>query len=315
MDSEAFVQLALNILQCSQKELATKLGVSPTQISKWKKGEHMSVELEKKFRTLTGIDDENPVFVLSAGSLENALKWKKLILHLAEFAQFDAQTGYDTEPLNDEYGLLGIETFQALLDMGVTIPDHFPSELDFDYEDNEDKFSELLEENPYLIIIYEIFCSLNNVYGFYAAYINELILDDELGLYETDACNIEPCLLRLAASKIEDKREFTPKFAKFKFQIRQDYEEWLTIVKDRAFRAGIPLRAELMNLVYASENDLMNEAEAESLGFNTSRIHPDIYMNELLVGMRVIHQVLPAILKKLGIEEEFELDSSILRLD
>jgi hypothetical protein len=36
-------------------------------------------------------------------------------------------------------------------------------------------------------------------------------------------------------------------------------------------------------------------------------------MNELLVGMRVIHQVLPAIMKKLGIDEEFKLDTSELR--
>ena len=40
MDSEALVKLALSHLQCSQKELATRLDVSPTQITKWKKGEH-----------------------------------------------------------------------------------------------------------------------------------------------------------------------------------------------------------------------------------------------------------------------------------
>ncbi|MCU6496396.1 hypothetical protein LPN04_01160 [Rugamonas sp. A1-17] len=64
-----------------------------------------------------------------------------------------------------------------------------------------------------------------------------------------------------------------------------------------------------MNLVRSSHGELGHEAEAESLGFNSSRIHPDIYMNEPLVGMRVIHQVLPVIMKKLGIDEEFELDS------
>ena len=48
MRSEALVQLALNTLSCSQKELAMRLGVSPTQISKWKKGEHMSFEMEVK---------------------------------------------------------------------------------------------------------------------------------------------------------------------------------------------------------------------------------------------------------------------------
>ena len=51
-------------------------------------------------------------------------------------------------------------------------------------------------------------------------------------------------------------------------------------------------------------------AERQSLGLNNSNLHPDIYMNELLVGMRAIHQVLPAIIKKLGIEEEFQFDQS-----
>lgn len=120
--------------------------------------------------------------------------------------------------------------------------------------------------------------------------------------------------MSLAACKVEVKEEFAPKLGEFKREVTKDYKEWINIVKDRAFRAGVPLRAELLNLVYDSNDDLGHEAEAESLGFNASKVHPDIYMNELLVGMRVIHQVLPAILKKLGIDEEFQLDRSELQI-
>jgi len=69
-----------------------------------------------------------------------------------------------------------------------------------------------------------------------------------------------------------------------------------------------------MDLVFDSHDELGRAAEAHSLGFDQNRLHPDIYMNELLTGMRVIHQVLPALIKKLGIEDEFELDTSELRL-
>jgi hypothetical protein len=84
-------------------------------------------------------------------------------------------------------------------------------------------------------------------------------------------------------------------------------------VKDKSFRAGAPLRAELMDMVNDDHDSLGHTAEAEALGFNAARLHPDIYMNELLQGMRTIHQVLPAIMKKLGMDEkDFVLDRSEL---
>lgn len=85
-------------------------------------------------------------------------------------------------------------------------------------------------------------------------------------------------------------------------------------MKDAAFRAGTPLKAELLDMVANDAGELGHAAEAESLGFNAGRLHPDIYMNELLVGMRMIHQVLPAILNKLEIKD-FEFDESNLRID
>jgi transcriptional regulator with XRE-family HTH domain len=317
MDSEAaLVELALKTLSCSQKELALRLGVSPTQISKWKSGEHMSDEMEEKIRAIVNIGEKDPRFVVWAGSLEDANKWEKLIRLLADLALLSDETGYDTYPLKDEEDLLCWHTFYVLREMGVEIPKKFPQELDVDYDSvDDDEIGSLFEENCYSDLIDKIYKSLTNVYGFYAAYISELIDDDELELIDTPACNVESCLMELAACKIEVGQELAPRFREFKRRLMKEYEEWITIVKDKAFRAGIPLRAELLGIVYDSDEELGQEAERESLGFNSSRVHPDIYMNELLCGMRVIHQVLPAIMKKLGIEEEqFQLDESELQV-
>jgi hypothetical protein len=257
--------------------------------------------------------------VLWAGSAEAADKWEELIDCLADSAADNAETGYDTYPLRGENQnmphYLCWQTLSTLKDMGVEIPTTFPAELDFDYDEMSDEKWELLfEDNPYSALIYAIYRSLNDVYGFYAAYVEELVNDDDLDL-EGGCENIPYCLLDLAASKLDPEpvESLAPKFQAFKHRIRSDYRSWLKELQDKAFRAGIAIRAELMDMVSLSSDELSVEAERESLGFNEDRLHPDIYMNELLSGMRIIHQVLPAILKKLGIgPDEFELDTSKL---
>lgn len=321
MDSNALVQLAADTLACSQKELAVRLGVSPAQISKWKKGDYMSAEMEDKLRAISSIGERVPEFVVWAGSLDNATKWERLLSYLVESAVSNSETGYHTPPLEEQEqrNLLYWDTFRVLREMGVDIPKQFPSELDIDYDVSHDSPDsdepwELLMDNDYSSLIYLIYKSLTDVYGFYAAYVSDFMYDDDLELDQTAACNIEPCLLSLAASKLEDAPTLAPRFVEFKRLVKKEYEEWLSIVKDKVFRAGMPLRAELLGMVYNSHDELGHEAEAESLGFNASRVHPDIYMNELLCGMRTMHQVLPAIMKKLGIYDDFTLDESEFRI-
>jgi len=309
MHGQSLVELALKTLSCSQKELAFQLGVSQTQITKWKKGEHMSYDMENKIRAITNIGDEDPDFILWAESIEQADKWKKLIHYLADTAADSAETGYDTYPLSDDMGLLSWQTLEVLIQIGVNLPHKVPTELDIDYESvDEDQFLLLVEMNPYSKLIYDLFLSLNDVWGFYNAYIMELVFDDDLGLVNTGAENIEPCLIELAACKLENDDKLMPKLNEFRHRIVKNYEEWINIVKDKAFRAGVPLRAELIELVTSDHEELGQKAEAESLGLNSARLHPDIYMNEILCGIRIIHQVLPAILEKLEID--FKIDKS-----
>ncbi|WP_208293551.1 XRE family transcriptional regulator [Zophobihabitans entericus] len=278
----------------------------------------MSSEMEDKLRDLIKIGEQSPEVILLTGSIENANKWEILIHFIAEMAQECDETGYICYPLNDELGLLCERTLSLLQEIGVDIPKEFPKELEeylAEDEDSDDELRERLHDNLYYDLIFNIYKSLTDVYGFYAAFVYELVMDDELDLFGSVGSDIDSCLLALAASKVDIDTNIASNFRVFKNKTKKDYRKWLKETKNTAIRARIPLRAEIMDLVNNPSHDqLGREADDESMGFNDSRLHPDIYMNELLVGIRIIHQVLPAIMEKLGMQNEFELDESSLRL-
>ena len=218
MNGSSLIVLALKLLKCTQKDLAKKLGVSPAQISKWKSNEYMSSEMETKLSTLINIGDRNPDVVLWTGGIEQADKWDKLLKYLAKSASMSDETGYITYPLvEDDCDLLCWNTLHALKESGVNIPSIFPAELDFNYdmesdeEDLELQF-ETINQNPYSSLIYQIYTALTDIYGFYAAYIQDLMFHDDLDLYDTDAVNLEPCLFELALCKVGNNNELISGF-------------------------------------------------------------------------------------------------------
>jgi hypothetical protein len=85
-----------------------------------------------------------------------------------------------------------------------------------------------------------------------------------------------------------------------RFPSRKITFQWLTKLKKMAYKSQVPLPVEVMDLVSQSAGGLGSEAECAEMGYPSLQIRPDIYVNELLQGMRIIHQVLPAIMKIWG---------------
>ncbi len=315
--SQDLIKLALKELKCTQKQLAETLKVSPTQITKWKKGEYISYEMEKEITSLLNLEGMDPKVILMSGSVANAKKWHKLIVFLAEWAEEETETGYNTAPLIEDLDSLCRQTFYSLENMGVNLPKTFPKELEEvlniidDVQSSSDEEFEMLWDtvrgNAYSRLIYAMFRRLSDVYGFYIAYISPLTLDSDNDDISTLDLDIYYCLLDLACTKLEDDEvAIADNFANFKYETIKNYEKWLNKLKLHCFKENIPLGAELSDLVYENSYVLSMEAEREALGFNKKQIHPDIYMNELLTGMRLIHKVLPLIMKKLDITDEIE---------
>ena len=317
--SQSFIQLALFKDICTQKELALKLRVSPTQISKWKSGDSMSSEMEDRLRELTGIGGRDPDVVWGTGGIEQADKWASLIVYLAESAVEDSETGYQTPTLTDDAGILIWVTLWSLKGMGVDIPKEFPAEMLPPHHDDEDyqwKFDAFFEV-PLIAKINAAFLALNDIEGFCLAYIYGLF--DGAGVDDIE-CWEEPSILdsrlvELAFAKSGEASELSPDFDEWSYNVIKDVKGHVDSIKKLAMHHNIPLKAELSDLIFSDSGSLGMNAEGEAMGFNDERLHPDIYMNEILQSHRLLHQVLPAIIKKLGITpEELKIDKSKLKL-
>ena len=315
MYSESLIKLALLNQKGTQKALAAQLKVSPTQISKWKSGEMMSFEMEDRVRQLAGIGERSPNLVYLTGGIEQADKWNNLINYLAVNAIEQAETGYHTEILRREEDYLADRTINILKEMGVKIPSEFPDEIIIP-SDEIDQYSdadyEALMIIPIVNSISTAFLSANDVYGFYAAYISGLLAFEFTDFDPDDFTGqVYSELLAISFAKTGEQSQFSPTFNNFAYDTKKILTKLIDSIKMLAMHNNLPLKAELSDLISGNSGWLGHEAERESLGYNSERIHPDIYMNEILCSHRLIHQVLPIICKKLGITpEELEIDET-----
>ena len=310
--SKYLIEVALRELGVNQKQLAEMLDVSTGQISRWKNhDDYISQDLTDKITTLCKLDNLSPEFVFIVGSINNAQRWEKVIHHCVEVACDFENVGVYGSILKDfDMPLISSQIAVTLEQLGVNFSDEIPDvvEVLFKDQDLDDDQWEAFSNIPQVNVISKLIEEYVVLENFHNAYIEELSNnhDDLIDL----TMDIHSCLFLLAACKIDVPLEIAPNKNAHRFEWERWYREKINELKAAAVERQIPLRSELLMLVNDDGRGMAEAVEGQAWGLNSNQIHPDIYMNEILLGLRAIHKVLPSIMQKLGIEEEYAVPTS-----
>lgn len=320
MNSKSLITLAMSTLSCNQSKLADLLGVSKAQISKWKSGETISRDMEVKILDLIGLDKEaSPELIQLTGSKEQADKWCHLISYLTKHTLNTVAPDIHPAPLDMGLGVAQF-TFEVLSNLnaaGVQIPHTFPKELDLvgittetesiiEDESVFDDIKHAIDNNELASTIIAAFECLCDVYEFYEVNIQETVYAlEKLTDYQlpTEIEDIEDYLFEVALAKTDIDSLKYPSFDLYKTRVLHQLSMNLWVLKKTAYNHRVPLQVEVMHLVHTPLYELGQLAEMSITNVFSGAIHPDTYMNELLVGMRKLQTALPVICEKLGIPE------------
>jgi len=187
----------------------------------------------------------------------------------------------------------------ALSQIGIRPPASFPSELEpyihGQYlEGDPEALSKSTQRNSYYCVIDGIFHSLVEVSELLGAYAEKL---DREATTLPDEHKLGAILLDLAIFKIEVDEDFAPNINEFRRSLVSKSKRWLAALRDSSACVGKPLRAELIKMIDEDAKNPIHEQGSERVSFGP--VHPDVYMNEILVTFRMLSRVLPMILEKL----------------
>jgi len=172
------IQYILDTTELKQKDIAEKLEVSTTQISKWKKGEYISYDKRNQLEKLAGIIEYSLEWTESVKTQENSNKWVNYVYNIAEYSETweelddtiiigilrnivcsgikldktPPQLTSNEESTNFEYFI------QSVIE-NYTILSSFHSKYLYTYDYNEGKINELAMEIGFQLLPW----SLNNI--------------------------------------------------------------------------------------------------------------------------------------------------------
>ncbi|PQJ46837.1 hypothetical protein BTO01_28855 [Vibrio jasicida] len=289
-DDNVLILLAAQDLN-SLSALAQKLQVTESQLLSWLDSERpdISLEISQQLEGMT-VEDHyiDTLTILAIGGLKALEQWQMLTNSLIEDAC--QRNLFDLAPMlmEEDQRSLCEQTLAALLNAGMTFP------LDT---------NTIIENNHYTVVFSKIFEEIISLHNYYQEFFEAVA---EKPGFELDYFHDwEEILVELAVyHALEEDLHIYPNLEQFKHNTKLKVYAYINALKCHAAQHRLPLRAELLHLLDKNPKDLYDYTEAEMMGLFPPRIHPDIYVNEMIESQRLLHKVLPALCLKCGMTEE-----------
>lgn len=317
MKSKYLIETALKFNDINQKQLALELGVSPSQITKWKKGDKISDHMIDKINLMLPDSECMPLVLINHPTgAENIRLWVSIFERLVEHYFVDnengIQLGYYMED-ND----VAKELLLAMSKGGVEIPILQPKEIaavkyaednclsdllsagwDEDYVISVDHFwVSLLGESSECTQAFNLACSLVDntcdLLSYYRAYLEDFIneLNSKSGssmledIFAVDSDIIVP----LAAIKTEG---WKPEHS-FKKSVTDKAKSFIRSAKKAAYSDRIPMPVDIDELINEPNPALGHKAEGFALGFSCydNKHHIDYYESKKIEMLQSLFQV------------------------
>lgn len=310
MTQNNLILLALKKLDCSQKELGKMLDVSPTQISLWKKGESMSENKISSLKIILSIsdssEDEDLLNHVNGDKIEYK-RWLNFFKAIARDASEDIESmtvtvvesdGRDIEDCIIPSFLYSCE--RSGFKLPQKLPDYIPVDFSADSKFDE-KINDRIYNEPFTKIIRATFSAMVSIEDYHGLFLSDLTDDFD---------NLEISMNTTSYSFIRGVKEYArdmitnenmPTFQEYFNEIYKLMKSQINLVKKLSFEKNVPIKTEFMDFITEDLDHLYDVCEQNHFRMKRS-IHPDIYMNELIVTGRENNKLLKAIAEKLDIK-------------
>lgn len=268
----------------TQKDLAAKIGVSPTQITKWKQGETIPMAQEDKLKQIFGLVGENLEFsLLLDNDLEKASAWYDL---------FESRYG-EIDDFEVEGKMVTERTLIKLTELGVCLPEN-PQSIDFIsepmstwcefFETHSYEFGKRIEWARVYMCPDE---SLDDDYALFNIY-NDIY-------YSTH----EVALTKISSEIMDAIGASRQKFKEFSRVTKQNIMHRISILCENIYNKGVPLRKDFFRYFTDDAEELDEDGYFDSLGGHSIENFTSLSQREILGTLNQLCERVHSLEKKI----------------